>query len=137
MFKNQQIDEKTIETIIGQSVKVKGDFQTSGGMQIDGELKGTLNIGTDLIIGENAKIIANAQANRIMVSGKIKGNLKANESLEITETARIDGDLETKVLSTEPGAQINGMIKMSEISEKEKNNLKEKSQETEKNNGEE
>ena len=135
MFKNQQIDEKSIETIIGHSVKVKGNFQTNGGMQIDGELEGTLKIGTDLIIGENAKIIANAQADRIMVSGKIKGNIRAKESLEITETAKIDGDIETKILSTEPGAQINGTIKMSEASEKEKASIiKENSQKAEEDN---
>ena len=134
MFKNQPIDEKGIETIIGHSVKVKGNFQTDGGMQIDGEMEGSLKIGTDLIIGENAKITANTQANRIMISGKIKGNIKANESLEITETAKIDGDIETKVLSTEPGSQINGSIKMSEISEKEKIEIKENAQEDEENN---
>ncbi|MEA2088833.1 MAG: polymer-forming cytoskeletal protein [Patescibacteria group bacterium] len=134
MFKNQQIDEKSVETIIGHSVKVKGNFQTDGGMQIDGEMEGSLKVGTDLIIGENAKIKADAQANRIMISGKIKGNIKANKSLELTETARIDGDIETKILSTEPGAQINGSIKMSEISGKEKIGMKEKSQKAEENN---
>ena len=75
MFKNQQIDEKSIETIIGHSVKVKGNFQTDGGMQIDGELEGSLKIGTDLIIGENAKIVANAQADRIMDCYYFNGNL--------------------------------------------------------------
>ena len=123
MFKKEQINEKEIETIIGSSVKVKGNFITKGSMQIDGELEGTLKIGSDLIIGEGARIIASINANRIMVSGSIKGNLKANESLEITETARIEGDIEAKVFSVDAGAQINGKIKMAELTAQEKSQI--------------
>ncbi len=123
MFKNQQINEKEIETIIGQSVKVKGNFQTNGSMQIDGQLEGSLKIGNDLIIGEGASIVANAESNRMMISGKVSGNIKTKESLEITETATIDGDIETKVISIDPGAQINGKIKMVKMSTDEKNEL--------------
>lgn len=120
MFKNKQINEKEIETIIGQSVRVKGDFHTKGSMQIEGQLEGTLKIGSDLIIGDGAKIIANAQANRMMISGEIHGNINAKESLEITETAVINGDIEAKVISVDPGAQINGKIKMGGLTEQEK-----------------
>jgi cytoskeletal protein CcmA (bactofilin family) len=123
MFKNKQIDEKEIETIIGPSVKVKGNFITKGSMQIDGELEGTLKIGNDLIVGEGAKITANVNANRIMVSGSIKGNLKANESLEITDTAKVEGDIESKVFSVDAGAQINGRLKMAELTAQEKSEI--------------
>lgn len=123
MFKNQQINEKEIETIIGQSVKVKGNFQTNGSMQIDGQLEGSLKIGNDLIIGDGASIIANAESNRMMISGRVTGNIKAKESLELTETATIDGDIETKIISIDPGAQINGKIKMTKMSVGEKNEL--------------
>jgi cytoskeletal protein CcmA (bactofilin family) len=131
MFKNTQINEKEIETIIGHSVKVKGNFITKGSMQIDGELEGTLKIGNDLIVGEGAKIIANVNASRIMVSGNIKGNLKASESLEITETARVEGDVESKLLSVDAGAQINGKIKMAELTAQEKNQIIEDAEEEE------
>ena len=114
MFKKQSINEKEIETIIGPSVKIKGNFETKGSIQIDGELEGTLKIGQDLIVGEGAKITANLRANRIMVSGEINGNIKASESLEITETATVNGDIEAKILSVDPGARLNGKIKMAE-----------------------
>lgn len=123
MFKNKQINEKEIETIIGPSVKVKGNFVTKGSMQIEGELEGTLKIGNDIIVGEGAKIVASVSANRIMVSGEIKGNIKANESLEITETAKIEGDIESKVISVDAGAQINGKVKMVELTAQEKNEI--------------
>ncbi|MBT4277622.1 polymer-forming cytoskeletal protein [Candidatus Falkowbacteria bacterium] len=112
MFKNQPINEKEIETIIGPSVKVKGEFETEGSIQIEGQLEGTLKIGSDLIVGEKAKVTANLQANRVMVSGKVQGNIKAKESLELTETAEINGDIDAVLLSVDPGAQINGKIKM-------------------------
>ncbi len=126
MFKNQQINEKEIETIIGPLVKVKGDFQTDGSMQIDGHLEGTLKIGNDLIVGEKAVIIANLQAKRIMVAGEVIGNIKAKESLEITETAKINGDINAQILSVDPGAQINGRIKMAEKAQVPKNENPEK-----------
>lgn len=130
MFKNNEITEKGIETIIGQSVKVKGNFTSKGSMQIDGQLEGTLKIGNDLIVGEGAKIVANAFAKRIMVSGEIKGNIKATESLEVTETAVIEGDIEAKIISIDPGAQVNGKIKMMTSSKEEKEQIIEEIEES-------
>ena len=118
MFKNQPINEKEIETIIGPSVKVNGNFETKGSIQIEGHLEGTLKIGSDLIVGEKANVVANLQAKRIMIAGEVKGNIRAKESLEITESARISGDIEVNMISIDPGAQINGKIKMLTNTEK-------------------
>ncbi|MCK4745251.1 polymer-forming cytoskeletal protein [Candidatus Parcubacteria bacterium] len=120
MFKQEQINEKGVETIIGPSVKVKGNFQTKGSVQIDGQLEGTFKIEEDLIVGENAKITANIQAKKISVAGEIKGNINASESLTLSEKSRIEGDIETDVLSAAPGAIINGKIKMGQKQNLEK-----------------
>ena len=120
MFKQEQINEKEIETIIGPSVKVKGNFQTKGSMQIDGQMEGTLKIEESLIIGEGAKITANIKAKKISVAGEIKGNISASESLTLSEGSKIEGDIETNIISIAPGAVINGKIKMGEAQNQEK-----------------
>lgn len=118
MFKQQQINEKEIETIIGPSVKVKGNFQTKGSMQIDGQLEGTLKIEESLIIGEGAKIIASIKAKKISISGEVKGNISASESLTLSSGSKIEGDIETNEFSVASGAIINGKIKMDQSQKK-------------------
>jgi len=113
MFKpNEEPTNKEIETIIGPSVQVEGNFNSKGNVVIEGGLKGTLKTVKNIKIGDDAKINANIAANNAIVSGEVKGNLKIKGALEIKKTAKITGDIETKLLVVENGALINGKCAM-------------------------
>ncbi|MFH1457379.1 MAG: polymer-forming cytoskeletal protein [Patescibacteria group bacterium] len=107
--------EKDIETIIGSTVKVEGDFKGQGDVVVEGQLHGKLSTKGNLSVGENAKIIAEVSANNVIIAGELKGNLKVKESLELTSTAQITGDIEAQILTIATGAKINGNIKMEEV----------------------
>ena len=104
------------ETLIGPSVHVKGDFKSQGNVQIEGQVTGTIQTAGNLRIGQNAKITANVAAANALVSGTIKGNVLISERLELSPTARIDGDIATKVLIIAEGAQLNGRCQMNSMS---------------------
>jgi len=111
--KNQsQITAKTVETIIGPSVKVEGNFKGEGDLLIDGVLIGNLETENNLKVGSGAIIEANIKANNAFISGKIKGNIVIKGKLEITATAVILGDIRTQILSIEAGAKIQGKVSM-------------------------
>lgn len=103
---------KSIETIIGPSVKVEGNFKGEGDLIIEGVLVGNLQTKNNLKVGQNAVIQANINANNAFISGKVKGNIRVKGKLEITGTAMILGDITAQILSIESGALLKGSINM-------------------------
>jgi len=120
---------KEVETIIGPSVKVEGDFKADGNIIIEGELSGNVKTKKNLRVGESAKLKADVEAENIWIGGEITGNLKISGQLEMSSNAKIIGDIETSVLTVETGAKINGNVKMGEeevvVEEKEKEEVEE------------
>lgn len=110
--RDEKLQLKEAETIIGPSVKVKGEFNGQGDIIVEGVLEGSLKTGNRLRVGDKAKIKANVEAKDSSVSGEVTGNLKIKGFLEVTATAKITGDIEVNSLSIEKGAQINGRISM-------------------------
>lgn len=111
--KNQGIPTpKNIETIIGPSVKVQGDFKGEGDLIIEGILIGTLQTKNNLKIGENAVVEADIKANNAFISGKVKGDITVKGKLEIAGTAVILGNIRAQILSMESGALIQGHLDM-------------------------
>jgi cytoskeletal protein CcmA (bactofilin family) len=103
---------KEIETIIGPTVQVEGNFNSRGNIMIEGAFKGTLKTAKNIKVGERAVIQANISAENALIAGEIKGNLKIKGILEVKKTAKIIGDIETKIITVESGALINGKFTM-------------------------
>lgn len=109
-----------METIIGPSVKVKGNFSGAGNMVVEGILEGSLKTGGHLIVGEKAKISGNIEAQAAQINGEVAGNIKVEGALEIAASAKINGDLEMAELAVARGASVNGKCAMKTfIKEKE------------------
>ena len=114
MFKDQKknTDAKQAETIIGASVKVKGNFHGDGNIVIEGEVEGNVKTKNFLLVGKSANISADVSAKDARIGGKISGNIKVQDYLEIESSARISGDIHAKELSIEKGAILNGQCHM-------------------------
>jgi cytoskeletal protein CcmA (bactofilin family) len=111
MFNNkpQEVREiKEVETIIGPSVKVRGDFHGSGNIVVEGAVEGSLISDNTISIKSKAKVVANIEANDAIIGGEVEGNIKTKGYLEITGTAIINGDIEASTLSIAQGAIFNG-----------------------------
>lgn len=110
--RDEKLQLKEAETIIGPSVKVKGEFNGQGDIIVEGVLEGSLKTGNRLRVGDKAKIKASVEAKDSSISGEVTGNIKIKGFLELTATARITGDVEAASIAIEKGAQINGRITM-------------------------
>ncbi len=104
---------KDAETIIGASIKVKGNFQGQGSIIIEGALEGSLKTENNLLVGDRAKVIANVEAKDAIINGEVRGNVKARNYLAIGSTAKIFGDVQYGEISIEKGAVVNGQLLMS------------------------
>ena len=101
-----------VETIVGPSVKVEGDFNSQGNVLIQGTVSGTIKTDKYLQVEEGAKIIASVRADSVKVSGEVQGNIRAKSTIELTSTARVIGDIEAKTLIIAPGAILHGKCSM-------------------------
>lgn len=101
---------KDAETIIGASIKVKGNFYGEGNIVVEGQLEGNLKTDANLFIGDKAKVVANIEASDAIINGEVRGTLKIHQYLALGPTAKIIGDVNYSEISIEKGAIINGQI---------------------------
>lgn len=132
MFNKENRPEKfkDAETIIGPSIKVKGNFHGQGNIIIEGNLEGSLKTEANLFVGDHARIVANIEAQEAIINGEIKGNVKVKKYLAIGKTAKIFGDLQYGEISVDKGGIINGQLLG--LAENRKPESKEEKEETEK-----
>ena len=69
---------------------------------------GTLKTNRDLRVGSNAKVKADVEAANVLISGEVIGDLFIKEKVELKSSAKVTGDITTKVISIEAGASLNG-----------------------------
>jgi cytoskeletal protein CcmA (bactofilin family) len=107
MFKKDEIVNE-VQTVIGPSVRVEGDFVAQGDVVIEGSVTGKLRTEQHLRIGSAAKIFANVSAGSVSIAGELQGNLKVKDSVELSSTAKVFGDVKASVLSIAAGATLHG-----------------------------
>ena len=101
-----------IDTLIGPGIRVEGDLTFSGGLRIDGEVRGNVVAATEqpsvLVIGATGRVHGEVRATRMVVSGVVSGSIHASELLELHPGARISGDLRYGALEVHPGGSARG-----------------------------
>ncbi len=116
MFKEEKTKSLggNVETIIGPSVKVEGDFVGKGDIMVEGIVLGNLRTKGHLQVGSEAKITADIEAGSADISGEIVGNVTIGTDLDLTETAKVKGDIITNSLQIAKGAKVNGKVSMTQ-----------------------
>lgn len=104
----------TIDTLIGVKTDLKGDIVFSGGLRIDGKVRGNIIAKGDgsstLVLSENASVTGNVTVPHIITNGSIKGNVRAAERIELQNKAEIFGDVYYRVIEMALGAVVNGNL---------------------------
>ncbi len=104
----------TIDTLIGAKSEIKGDIVFTGGLRIDGKIKGNVTAvgegNSTLVLSEHAVIQGNVTVPHIISNGLIKGNVRASERIELQSRAEIAGDVFYKLIEMAQGAIVNGSL---------------------------
>ena len=104
----------TIDTLIGAKTDLKGDIVFTGGLRVDGKVRGNITAKGDgnstLVLSEHAMVTGNVTVPHIITNGTIKGNVRAAERIELQPKAEISGDVYYKVIEMSLGAVINGNL---------------------------
>ncbi|MHC8442051.1 MAG: bactofilin family protein [Candidatus Eutrophobiaceae bacterium] len=104
--------------MIGQHTEVLGDIRFSGGLLVDGTIKGNVFSEDDsssaLVLGETGTVEGRVQVPYLDVNGKIVGNVECSERIEMSSKSRIVGDVHYQMMEMQVGAEVSGnMVKMS------------------------
>lgn len=103
-------------SIISADMKVVGNLQSGGDIQIEGSVEGDIKSRT-VTIGEKANINGSVNADMANILGRISGKINAS-SVRIAKSANIQGDINYLTLSIEEGAVIDGHLKRKEKGDK-------------------
>lgn len=115
--KSKQHSRKPIgqfDTLISSKTAIVGDVQFSGGLHIDGKVRGKVvaeeNSDAILRISEVGEITGDVMAPHVIINGTVNGDLYASEHLELAAKASINGNVYYNLLEMAMGAEVNGNL---------------------------
>ena len=105
---------KRIDSLIGGGTVVTGDIVFSGGLRIDGTIKGNVHASSGdastLVISEQAKVCGEIRVSHLVINGAVEGPVHATDYLELQAKARVKGDIHYHRLEMHVGASVEGRL---------------------------
>ena len=101
-----------IDTLIGATARVDGNIHFTGGLRIDGAVKGSVvaeDAGT-VIVSEEASVEGEIRVGHAVINGKVVGPIHGTESVELQAKANVNGDVHYKSLEVQLGAVVQGRL---------------------------
>jgi cytoskeletal protein CcmA (bactofilin family) len=115
MFSKNKNKRKTVvHSLIGQETEVCGDLMFSGGLHIDGKVKGNVIAveGEDsiLTLSELGHIEGDVRAPDMVINGTVVGNVYGGRHIELAGKAQIQGNVYYNLIEMAIGAEVNGNL---------------------------
>lgn len=104
-----------IDSLIGVGTRVEGAVYFTGGLRVDGEIKGSVQAvegatSSTLVLSERARVEGAVRVGHLVTNGSVVGPVVVTESLEMQSKARIVGDVEYVTIEMHQGAVIEGRL---------------------------
>lgn len=111
--KNKKANGK-IDTLIGQNTEIRGDVVFTGGLHVDGVIKGNVSAAPDgssmLSLSERGRIEGEVRVPNLVLNGVVTGDVYSGNHIELAPKSRITGNLYYKMLEMAGGAEVNGQL---------------------------
>ncbi len=106
--------QNSIDSLIGTGTRIEGNVVFSGGLRVDGEVRGNISSenpqeGT-LVVSEKANVEGSISVGHVVINGTVTGPVSAGGSLELLPSARVTGDVEYNQIEMQQGAVIQGQM---------------------------
>ena len=103
-----------IDSLIGVGTSLEGDVTFTGGLRVDGEIRGNVR-GADgqpatLVISEHARIEGEISVSHLVINGTVIGPVHSSDFLELQTRARVTGDVEYSTIEMHLGAVVQGRL---------------------------
>jgi len=106
--------QSRIDCLIGAGTVIEGHVVFSGGLRVDGKVKGNIiaeegKPGT-LVLSENAKVEGEIRVPHIVINGIVVGPVHSTEYVELQGKANVTGDVHYNALEIQLGAVLQGAL---------------------------
>lgn len=98
--------------VLSSGVSITGSVKFRNQLQIDGEVKGTIESAGMLTIGQHAHIRGEIRTKSVVVQGTVEGNIFAAERCELQAGCTLRGDIEAPRLVVDENATFLGSAKI-------------------------
>jgi cytoskeletal protein CcmA (bactofilin family) len=103
-----------VDTIVGQQTQVDGDLHFTGGLHIDGRVRGNVIAGEGstsvLTVSEHGSIEGDVRVPNVILNGSVTGDVHSSERIELAAKARVTGDVHYNLIEMAMGAEVNGSL---------------------------
>jgi cytoskeletal protein CcmA (bactofilin family) len=99
-------------SIIASDMTVIGDLETEGVVRVEGRVRGTVRVGSQVLVAVGAVIEGDLHTQEAVVAGTVSGTIMARERVELQATAVVSGDIHTPRIAIVEGAKVTGEVKM-------------------------
>ncbi len=104
----------SVDTLIGRQTEVLGDIRFTGGLHVDGKIKGKVLAQTEkvasLSVSESGTVEGDVRVPHIVLNGTVVGDVHASEKITLAAKARVTGNVYYRIIEMESGALVNGQL---------------------------
>ena len=114
----------TIDSLIGAGSRIEGNVSFTGGLRVDGEVRGNIRAVGDkpgtLVVSERARIEGEIHVDYIVINGEVVGPVHAKESAELMQKARVAGDVFYRAIEVHVGGVVTGRLVHTDVTRQDK-----------------
>jgi len=99
-----------VEGRLTRSLIVEGEITGQDDLVVDCQVRGRISLhGGKLTVGPDGRVSADIEAREVVVRGEVTGNIKGHERVRIAATGKAKGEISTRSISIEEGAEVHGL----------------------------
>ncbi len=102
-------------TVIGESILIKGKLEGDEDLTIRGRVEGEVALQRTLMVETSGVVKADVAVRNAIVAGVVVGNVNADESVELTAEGRMVGDIKAPRVIIVEGAAFRGRVDMGNL----------------------
>ncbi len=111
---NSNKPQNRIDCLIGAGTTIEGNITFSGGLRVDGHVRGNVLAAEDkpgtLVLSEQARIEGEIRVSHVVINGTVVGPVHAIEYVELQAKANVTGDIHYRTLEMQLGAVVQGRL---------------------------
>jgi cytoskeletal protein CcmA (bactofilin family) len=103
-----------VDTIIGQQTRIEGDVHFTGGLHVDGHIKGSIlaeaGSASVLTVSEHGSIEGDVSVPTVILNGTVTGDVRSDDRIELAAKTEVNGNVYYNLIEMAMGAAVNGSL---------------------------
>ena len=102
-------------SVIGPTLKFKGELSANEDLIIEGEIEGTIaHQDKNLTVGKEGRVKADINARTVEIYGRVEGDIHGEDVVKLAKSADVKGNIYCARIVMDDGALFSGSIHMSQ-----------------------